>query len=185
MRLLDNAQFLVELERLFEKSRNGSVFMTVKRFNPIIKKADKLKAKTENPDKQYPCLVRVTNGKQKISTLAQPSDLFIFQSNYMTLLKLKVNTLKKKDKRAKGAKDKEEAEAPAKEAPKESKEATPSAKGKEKPQEKGKENNRQQRIPCMITKEGGRSQDSSKQPSFSSVSCSEGKPASADCPSTN
>jgi len=42
-----------------------------------------------------------------------------------------------------------------------------------------------QRSPCMITKERGGSQDISEQPCFSSVSCSEGKPASADSPSTN
>jgi len=45
--------------------------------------------------------------------------------------------------------------------------------------------NRQQRIPCMITKERGGSQDVSEQPSFSSVSGSEDRPASADSPSTN
>jgi len=44
--LIENAQFLVELEKLFEKGRSGSVFLTVKRFNPAIKKKQKLEKKT-------------------------------------------------------------------------------------------------------------------------------------------
>ncbi|RCH79145.1 RNA-binding signal recognition particle subunit srp14 [Rhizopus stolonifer] len=47
---------------------------------------------------EYPCLVRATFKKQKISTIVAPNDMSKFQNAYSTVLRAYMDTLKKKDR---------------------------------------------------------------------------------------
>uniref|UniRef100_A0A3P8XEZ2 Signal recognition particle 14 kDa protein n=1 Tax=Esox lucius TaxID=8010 RepID=A0A3P8XEZ2_ESOLU len=96
MVLLENDSFLTELTRLFQKCRtSGSVAITLKKYDGRTKPV---------PRKGYPenyepadnkCLLRASDGKKKISTVA-----------YSNLLRAHMDGLKKKDKKSKGKKTK-------------------------------------------------------------------------------
>ncbi|XP_078262358.1 signal recognition particle 14 kDa protein isoform X2 [Rhinoraja longicauda] len=96
MVLLESDSFLTELTRLFQKCRSsGSIYLTMKKYDgrtkPVPRKG--------NPDNFEPadnkCLLRATDGKKKISTVA-----------YSNLLRAHMDGLKKKDKKNKSKKTK-------------------------------------------------------------------------------
>jgi len=54
----------------------------------------------ENDSREYPCLVRATDGKEvQISTRVQPGDLDKFHAAYGSLIKASMGTLRKRDKK--------------------------------------------------------------------------------------
>ncbi|XP_054572337.1 signal recognition particle 14 kDa protein isoform X3 [Eptesicus fuscus] len=102
MVLLESEQFLTELTRLFQKCRlSGSVFITLKKWcifladdgrtKPIPRKGS-VEGFEPSDNK---CLLRATDGKKKISTVA-----------YSNLLRANMDGLKKRDKKSKSKKSK-------------------------------------------------------------------------------
>ncbi|KAI0053400.1 signal recognition particle, SRP9/SRP14 subunit [Auriscalpium vulgare] len=98
MQLVDNDTFLKQLAALFESSKDhGSIWLTHKRLaydgeDSVMVPAD--------DSKEYPCLVRVTNGKDiKLSTHVLSNQLDKFLSAYGTTLKASMTTLRKRDKK--------------------------------------------------------------------------------------
>ncbi|KAK2584980.1 hypothetical protein KPH14_008511 [Odynerus spinipes] len=106
MVFLENDAFLVELTRLFDKSRlSGSVMLTIKRFNGHNKPVPR-KGKPPLPiPSEFLCLVRATFRSKKISTVIHSKDVNKFQQAYWNLLKTNINGLKKL-KKVKSAKPK-------------------------------------------------------------------------------
>jgi signal recognition particle subunit SRP14 len=91
--LLQNSAFLSQLELLFSKSKEkGTVYITMKRF------AHK-QAHTE--DTEYACLLRATFGKSKISTRIEPQDWERFNTDYMNICRMHMDSLKKKERKKK------------------------------------------------------------------------------------
>nr|XP_033339112.1 signal recognition particle 14 kDa protein isoform X2 [Megalopta genalis] len=106
MVLLENEAFLVELTRLFDKSRfSGSVVLTIKRFNGHNKPVPRKGRPPLPTPNEFFCLVRATLKTKKISTVIHSKDVNKFQQAYWNLLKSKVNGLKKL-KKVKSAKRK-------------------------------------------------------------------------------
>ncbi|KAI7901889.1 signal recognition particle, SRP9/SRP14 subunit [Cokeromyces recurvatus] len=111
MKELDPLTFTVELGQFYEKSKtSGNVYVTMKRMTEekLIKVA---KMKKEIPrggdavignldidNVQYPCLVRATYKKNKISTIIAPDDFNRFQNAYSTIIRAYMDTLKKRDR---------------------------------------------------------------------------------------
>lgn len=98
MVLLDNDQFLFELNKLFERSKSqekGSVMITAKKMpgedKYLRKKAPKVKAPPA-------CIFRATLGKSKISTTVAADQLEKFNAGYRVTLVSNMDSLKKKDK---------------------------------------------------------------------------------------
>ncbi|XP_012286918.1 signal recognition particle 14 kDa protein isoform X1 [Orussus abietinus] len=106
MVLLENDAFLVELMRLFDKSRlSGAVSLTIKRFNGF-NKPEPRKGRPPLPTPtEYLCLVRASLRSRKISTIIHSKDVNKFQQAYWGLLKTNINGLKKL-KKVKSAKPK-------------------------------------------------------------------------------
>ncbi|KAJ3412510.1 RNA-binding signal recognition particle subunit srp14 [Chytridiales sp. JEL 0842] len=119
--LHSNVQFLAQLAKLFESSKDkGTVYITYKRYNYAIKRqniaARKLEPKPTPPAKPspplptdpsadenvYPCLVRAVSGKSKISTLVEPKDLAKFQEGCGNVFRVHMDSLKKKERVKKG-----------------------------------------------------------------------------------
>ncbi|KIJ61392.1 hypothetical protein HYDPIDRAFT_42619 [Hydnomerulius pinastri MD-312] len=96
MQLVDNNTFLRQLTSLFEATKDkGTVWLTHKRLTH-----DGDDAAMSDASTQYPCLIRLTNGKQtNFSTHVQPSDLLKFHAAYGALLKSSLGTLRKRDKK--------------------------------------------------------------------------------------
>ncbi|XP_076666236.1 signal recognition particle 14 [Andrena cerasifolii] len=106
MVLLKNDAFLVQLTRLFDKSRiNGSVALTIKRFNGHNKPVPREGRPPLPTPSEFLCLVRATLRSKKISTIIHSKDVNKFQRTYWNLLKSNVNGLKKL-KKVKSAKPK-------------------------------------------------------------------------------
>ncbi|RUS33248.1 signal recognition particle 14-like protein [Jimgerdemannia flammicorona] len=114
MTLLDNDAFLTQLTRCFEKSKaNGTVYITMKRQPEKPPKKDAKKdankdvpmadAKDDDDDREHPCLVRAVYKKTKISALVHASNTDRFQFNYGNIVKVHMDSLKKKDRKAKTA----------------------------------------------------------------------------------
>lgn len=122
--LIDCDQFLSELSKLFQQQRlksSGSLCLTMKRYDGRTKpkskptKKQRLEEKsgagrlpnslstTSNENIEYKCLVRANFGSKKLSTVVSAKDMNRFQLGYANLLKLNMDTLKKKAKEAKGA----------------------------------------------------------------------------------
>ncbi|KAI0368920.1 signal recognition particle, SRP9/SRP14 subunit [Pilatotrama ljubarskyi] len=100
MQLVDNDTFLKQLLALFEsKAKSGSIWLTHKRLTH--EGGDAHMKSEEDEAKEFPCLVRVTDGKQvKVSTVVRPSDLEKFHAAYGALLKSSMSTtLRKRDKK--------------------------------------------------------------------------------------
>ncbi|KAI8105531.1 hypothetical protein M9434_000116 [Picochlorum sp. BPE23] len=94
---LESGKFLTELNRMYDASRDGggSVFLTMKRTN---EKA--LKGKNDTSHLEYKCLVRATDGKKKkISTIVPTRDLDKFKDSFATILRAKMDALKKRDRK--------------------------------------------------------------------------------------
>ncbi|KAI0782405.1 signal recognition particle, SRP9/SRP14 subunit [Irpex lacteus] len=101
MQLVDYETFFKQLAALFEASKDkGSVWLTHKRLTHVGE--DESKASDPvNDTKEYPCLVRVTNGKDaNFSTRVEPGQLEKFHSEYGVLLKASISPLlRKRDKK--------------------------------------------------------------------------------------
>ena len=94
--LLENINFLIEFNTLLESGKEkGSVFMTMKRFS--WKKGGEKSEK----DQIYNVLVRVTLGSKKISTIVLEKDFDTFNTNYISICKANMTSLKKKVKPSK------------------------------------------------------------------------------------
>uniref|UniRef100_A0A914VJ97 Signal recognition particle 14 kDa protein n=1 Tax=Plectus sambesii TaxID=2011161 RepID=A0A914VJ97_9BILA len=112
MTLLDNDHFLTELGKMFQRSRMGgagSVSITMKRYDGHTKP----RARTESTSSgshnlsggggssgEPKCLLRVKHGSKKISTVINPKDVNKFQLAYANLLKLNMDNLKKRERKA-------------------------------------------------------------------------------------
>ncbi|OBZ78920.1 Signal recognition particle protein [Grifola frondosa] len=99
MQLVDNDTFFRQLSTLFESSeKSGSIWLTHKRLT--YDGGDAHMSSPDDGEKEYPCLIRVTNGKEaNFSTRVEPGELEKFQAAYGTLLKASMNTLRKRDKK--------------------------------------------------------------------------------------
>jgi len=96
---LESGKFLTELNRLYDTNRDtGSVFITMKQTN---EKSRKGKDKNQG---EYKCLVRATDGRhKKISTIVPLKDLEKFKDSFGTILKAKMDGLKKRERKRKSA----------------------------------------------------------------------------------
>ena len=96
---LESGKFLTELNRLYDTNRDtGSVFITMKRTNEKYRKG-----KDKNQG-EYKCLVRATDGRhKKISTIVPLKDLEKFKDSFGTILKAKMDGLKKRERKRKSA----------------------------------------------------------------------------------
>ncbi|XP_069861871.1 signal recognition particle 14 kDa protein isoform X2 [Dipodomys merriami] len=96
MVLLESEQFLTELTRLFQKCRPlGSVFITLKKYDGRTKPIPRKGSVEGLEPAENKCLLRATDGKKKISTVA-----------YSNLLRANMDGLKKRDKKNKNKKAK-------------------------------------------------------------------------------
>ncbi|XP_011502674.1 PREDICTED: signal recognition particle 14 kDa protein [Ceratosolen solmsi marchali] len=96
MVLLENDAFLLELNKLFERSRsNGSVSLTIKRYNGHNKPESRKGQVSLPPPSEYFCLVRAKLKSKKLSTVIHSKDVNKFQQAYWNLLKTNINGLKK------------------------------------------------------------------------------------------
>eukprot|EP00275_Glaucocystis_incrassata_P001855 EC124153.1.p1 GENE.EC124153.1~~EC124153.1.p1 ORF type:complete len:134 (+),score=24.12 EC124153.1:151-552(+) len=121
MVLLEQDGFLVELSKLYAKSKmSGSVFLTIKRhsgptggaakvgggkFDKKVEGKDKKKAGTSQQqvgdEGEHRCIVRATDGKKaKISCVVAHKDVVRFQMALSNVLKVHLDALKKKEKKA-------------------------------------------------------------------------------------
>lgn len=92
---LDTDKFLNELNRLFDHAKARSVFVTFKTSNLRPKRKDRRSGEGERH-----CLVRVTDGgKKKISTLVPKQRLAEFKSSFGVILRAKMGSLKKRDRK--------------------------------------------------------------------------------------
>ncbi|XP_015610254.1 signal recognition particle 14 kDa protein [Cephus cinctus] len=106
MVLLENDMFLVELTRLFDKSRlSGSVTLTIKRFDGHNKPEPREGRPRLPAPSEYLCLVRASLRSKKIATVIHSKDVNKFQQAYWNLLKANINGLRKL-KKVKSAKPK-------------------------------------------------------------------------------
>lgn len=119
--LYENDQFLLELTKLFQQQRvknSGSLCLTMKRYDGRVKPKSQLTKKQrleqkKNPSLsnapttsstetiEYKCLVRANFGSKKLSTVVSSKDINRFQLAYANLLKVNMDTLKKKAKESK------------------------------------------------------------------------------------
>ncbi|KDQ62910.1 hypothetical protein JAAARDRAFT_119102 [Jaapia argillacea MUCL 33604] len=101
MQLVDNDTFLKQLGSLFETTReHGSIWLTHKRFRYDGDDAAMASAEDGEDTREYPCLIRATNGKEiNLSTRVEPGHLDAFHTTYGTLLKSSMTTLRKRDKK--------------------------------------------------------------------------------------
>ncbi|KAG5443265.1 RNA-binding signal recognition particle subunit srp14 [Clonorchis sinensis] len=106
MMLLDNDTFLTNLNKFFTQSKNGgSVFITMKRYDGRTKPIPRKEKQSTEPHttQENSCLLRVTLGNRKISTVVHQKDMNRFNQAYSNLLKASIDGLKKRDKRIKVA----------------------------------------------------------------------------------
>ncbi|KAK4474782.1 hypothetical protein MN116_001902 [Schistosoma mekongi] len=99
-------RFLTSLNKLFTQSKsNGSLYITMKRYDGRVKPISKRNAKTKDVHvaTENSCLLRATLGNQKISTVVHQKDMNRFNQAYSNLLKANIDGLKKRDKRVKSA----------------------------------------------------------------------------------
>ncbi|KDQ15760.1 hypothetical protein BOTBODRAFT_287381 [Botryobasidium botryosum FD-172 SS1] len=99
MELVDHEAFLSKLTTLFESAKDkGSVWMTHKRLTYEDEGDTDVDAKAS--DKEYSCLVRVTDGKStNFSTRVKPGELEKFHGAYGALVKASMTTMRKRDKK--------------------------------------------------------------------------------------
>ncbi|KAI0094237.1 signal recognition particle SRP9/SRP14 subunit [Irpex rosettiformis] len=101
MQLVDYETFFKQLAALFEASKDkGSVWLTHKRLTHDGEDASTAPDPI-NDTKEYPCLVRVTNGKEvNFSTRVEAGELDKFHAEYGALLKASISPLlRKRDKK--------------------------------------------------------------------------------------
>jgi signal recognition particle subunit SRP14 len=99
---LDSDKFLNELNRLYDHAKERSVFVTFKTSNLRAKRKDRRSGEGE-----LHCLVRATDGgKRKISTLVPKQRLEEFKSSFNVILRAKMTSLKKRDRKKQDTKTK-------------------------------------------------------------------------------
>ncbi|KAN0127908.1 Signal recognition particle, SRP9/SRP14 subunit [Lactarius tabidus] len=98
MQLVDNDTFLSRLSSLFQSSKeHGTIWLTHKR---LTHDGDDTTMDSTDDNREYPCLVRVTDGKEtQFSTHITSGELDKFLSAYGALLKSSMSTLRKRDKK--------------------------------------------------------------------------------------
>ncbi|KAF9353882.1 RNA-binding signal recognition particle subunit srp14 [Mortierella sp. NVP85] len=100
------------MAKAFEDSKTSrTVYLTMKRHNYSTKKTRAAEEasehatgdevmKTDDKDKEYPTMVRLTMGTQtKISTLVHANDLDRFMVQYTNIIKINMDALKKKERK--------------------------------------------------------------------------------------
>ncbi|KII93013.1 hypothetical protein PLICRDRAFT_170812 [Plicaturopsis crispa FD-325 SS-3] len=98
MEPVDQDTFLTRLAALFESTKQqGSIWLTHKRLT--YDGGDAIMAGEEDEAREYPCLLRATDGDTKFSTQVSSSELHRFHAAYGTLLKASMATLRKRDKK--------------------------------------------------------------------------------------
>jgi len=98
MELLDNNTFLERLADLFRSTKEkGSVWLTHKRFH--YDGGDAVMDAAGEDDREYPVLLRATDGEKNISTRINPSELETFHAVYGTLLKSNMANMRKRDRK--------------------------------------------------------------------------------------
>ncbi|XP_047330744.1 signal recognition particle 14 kDa protein-like [Impatiens glandulifera] len=101
MVLLQSDPFLNELTSMFERNtEQGSVWVTLKRSS-MKSKVKRNKMATAGEVIEYRCLIRATDGKKTISTSVGAKDHQRFQASYATILKARMTTLKKRERKDK------------------------------------------------------------------------------------
>ncbi|KAI9444568.1 signal recognition particle SRP9/SRP14 subunit [Lactarius indigo] len=98
MQLVDNDTFLSRLSSLFQSSKErGTIWLTHKR---LTHDGDDTTMESADDSREYPCIVRVTDGKAtQFSTHITSGELDKFLSAYGALLKSSMSTLRKRDKK--------------------------------------------------------------------------------------
>jgi signal recognition particle subunit SRP14 len=92
MVLLEPDAFLTQLTRIINGSKSkGTMYVTMKRYDPPGAAAD-APADTR-------CLVRAVGAKKKISTMIHAKDYRRFTQSYGNILKVSLDSLKKKEKK--------------------------------------------------------------------------------------
>ncbi|KAJ8581265.1 signal recognition particle SRP9/SRP14 subunit [Rhizopogon salebrosus TDB-379] len=101
MQLVDHNTFLQQLAALFESTKDkGTIWLTHKRLIHDGKDTTMKEGDGDDQSREYPCIVRVTDGKKaKFSTKVLSKDLDKFHSAYGALLKASMTTLRKRDKK--------------------------------------------------------------------------------------
>ncbi|XP_010610310.1 signal recognition particle 14 kDa protein-like [Fukomys damarensis] len=107
MVLLESEQFLAKLTRLFQKCRpSGSMFITLKKYDGRTRSLPKKGSVEGFEPSDNKCLLRTTDGKKNISTVASSKEVNKFQMAYSSLLRANMDGLKKRDKKSKNKKTK-------------------------------------------------------------------------------
>ncbi|KAH7730241.1 signal recognition particle 14-like protein [Aphelenchoides avenae] len=104
MTLLENDAFLVELNKLFHKSRlggPGAVYVTIKNYNGRTKPVPRKPEDAAKVPHEKLCLFRATVGNNKISTVVHAKEVNKFQMAYISVLKTNADNLKKREKEKK------------------------------------------------------------------------------------
>ncbi|XP_012372009.1 signal recognition particle 14 kDa protein-like [Octodon degus] len=105
--LLESEQFLSELTRLFPKCRaSGRVFITLKKCDGRTRSIPKKGSVEGCEPADNKCLLIATDGKKKVSTVVSSKEANKFQMAYSSLLRAKMDGLKKRDKKNKSKKAK-------------------------------------------------------------------------------
>ncbi|KAF8167186.1 signal recognition particle, SRP9/SRP14 subunit [Crassisporium funariophilum] len=101
MQLVDHDTFLKQLTALFESTKeHGTIWLTHKRLTHDGEDAAMQHEDGSSDDREYMCLVRVTDGKStEFSTQVDSGNLLKFQAHYGSLLKASMTTLRKRDKK--------------------------------------------------------------------------------------
>ncbi|KOO22987.1 signal recognition particle 14kda (homologous alu RNA binding protein) [Chrysochromulina tobinii] len=93
MTVLDADAFLTQLTRILESSKTaGTVYVTMKRYVPPEGKGP------PDADREPRCLVRTVGAKRKISAMVAAKDYRRFMQSYGNILKVSLDSLKKKEK---------------------------------------------------------------------------------------
>ncbi|KAG2495632.1 hypothetical protein HYH03_006232 [Edaphochlamys debaryana] len=94
MVLLEPDPFLSELHKMYERNKERTVWVTMKRTNMKPRKARK-----PDPKRPYVCLIRANDGKRHISTTVTPTNYAKFSQSMLVIMKgAMADTLKKKEK---------------------------------------------------------------------------------------
>uniref|UniRef100_A0A7S3BJB0 Signal recognition particle 14 kDa protein n=1 Tax=Haptolina ericina TaxID=156174 RepID=A0A7S3BJB0_9EUKA len=92
---LDPDAFLTQLTRILERSRGqGTLYVTFKRYA-----GKEGKRVNEVDPAECRCLVRAVGAKQKISAMISAKDHRRFMQSYGNIMKVSLDSLKKKEKK--------------------------------------------------------------------------------------
>ncbi|TDL26410.1 signal recognition particle, SRP9/SRP14 subunit [Rickenella mellea] len=99
--LVDNDNFIARLQSLFESSnqKGSSLWLTHTRLSYDGEDAAMKTGDNETDTREYPCLIRATDGHTQFSTRVEPRDLPKFHTAYGAVLKSSMTALRKRDKK--------------------------------------------------------------------------------------